>query len=618
MVNYYIKFIYNTKLKMQYTVKQFLEYIEPIHNNVILLNNNYKFILIKRYKLNNLNYIFKCKSHQKLDNNYIYINLIHRKLLKIIPKQQIEIEEYIPTINEERNYISIKISFIGLSSNIDYESRNIIRDELIKIIHDTIYEHVLQYRANFILLINNVKYLMEIVSIDINEYYNRGNVIIDNIEVIDNCLLINDNNNNILKNLNPIDIGIGGLDKEFKIIFRRALISRNYNSDIIEKLGIKHIKGIMLYGPPGCGKTLIAKKISKNLKCKEPKIVNGPQILDKYVGESEKKLRELFKDAEEDYYKYKEKSQLHIIIFDEIDAICMERGESSNSHKDGIITQLLTIMDGLSEYNNLLIIGMTNRIDLIDKALLRSGRFELHVEVSLPDEEGRLEILSIHTNTMKINNYLSQDVDLRYLSKITKNYTGAELEGLVKNATSYSLSREYENKDNKILVTKNDFITAYKEIKPLFGSNLGNKLIELRKDEESIVEKIISELDNTVIAINNKDNIIAEIVGHKSDISYITKINNYNFIGYSEYRKAEKLKNIFEDSYKCDKSIIIFENIEQILEYYKIQDMIKVSGIILNTLITLIKMKRTNIILTGEKDTFRELNLLKYINYCYL
>jgi len=603
---------------MQYTVKQFLEYIEPIHNNVILLNNNYKFILIKRYKLNNLNYIFKCKSHQKLDNNYIYINLIHRKLLKIIPKQQIEIEEYIPTINEERNYISIKISFIGLSSNIDYESRNIIRDELIKIIHDTIYEHVLQYRANFILLINNVKYLMEIVSIDINEYYNRGNVIIDNIEVIDNCLLINDNNNNILKNLNPIDIGIGGLDKEFKIIFRRALISRNYNSDIIEKLGIKHIKGIMLYGPPGCGKTLIAKKISKNLKCKEPKIVNGPQILDKYVGESEKKLRELFKDAEEDYYKYKEKSQLHIIIFDEIDAICMERGESSNSHKDGIITQLLTIMDGLSEYNNLLIIGMTNRIDLIDKALLRSGRFELHVEVSLPDEEGRLEILSIHTNTMKINNYLSQDVDLRYLSKITKNYTGAELEGLVKNATSYSLSREYENKDNKILVTKNDFITAYKEIKPLFGSNLGNKLIELRKDEESIVEKIISELDNTVIAINNKDNIIAEIVGHKSDISYITKINNYNFIGYSEYRKAEKLKNIFEDSYKCDKSIIIFENIEQILEYYKIQDMIKVSGIILNTLITLIKMKRTNIILTGEKDTFRELNLLKYINYCYL
>lgn len=125
-------------------------------------------------------------------------------------------------------------------------------------------------------------------------------------------------------------LGIGGLDKEFAEIFRRAFNSRRYPQSIIEKYGMKHCKGMILYGPPGTGKTLIARKIAQVLNCNEPKVVNGPQIFDKYVGGSEENVRKLFEDAEKDQLQKGDESDLHVIIFDEIDAICRKRG-STNS-----------------------------------------------------------------------------------------------------------------------------------------------------------------------------------------------------------------------------------------------------------------------------------------------
>lgn len=121
-------------------------------------------------------------------------------------------------------------------------------------------------------------------------------------------------------------MGIGGLDKEFNAIFRRAFASRVFPPEIIEQLGLKHVRGILLYGPPGTGKTLMARQIGQMLNAREPKIVNGPQILDKYVGESEANIRKLFADAEEEEKRMGINSGLHIIIFDEIDAICKARG----------------------------------------------------------------------------------------------------------------------------------------------------------------------------------------------------------------------------------------------------------------------------------------------------
>eukprot|EP00951_Prasinocladus_malaysianus_P013832 scaffold105134_cov38-Prasinocladus_malaysianus.AAC.2 len=128
------------------------------------------------------------------------------------------------------------------------------------------------------------------------------------------------------KELSFEKLGIGGLDSQFDDIFRRAFASRVFPPDVVEKLGISHVKGMLLYGPPGTGKTLIARQIGKMLNGKEPKVVNGPEILNKYVGQSEENMRNLFGEAEAEYKARGEDSDLHIIIFDEIDAICKQRG----------------------------------------------------------------------------------------------------------------------------------------------------------------------------------------------------------------------------------------------------------------------------------------------------
>ena len=235
-------------------------------------------------------------------------------------------------------------------------------------------------------------------------------------------------------------MGIGGLDNEFNAIFRRAFASRVFPPEVVEQLGLKHVKGILLYGPPGTGKTLMARQIGNMLNAREPKIVNGPQILDKYVGESEANIRRLFADAEEEvqlwlqiyllfFFKLatsnkhcfpQEKrlgpnSGLHIIIFDEIDAICKARGSVAGATgvHDTVVNQLLAKIDGVEQLNNILVIGMTNRKDMIDDALMRPGRLEVQMEISLPNEQGRIQILNIHTARMREFKKLHADVDTK-------------------------------------------------------------------------------------------------------------------------------------------------------------------------------------------------------------
>jgi vesicle-fusing ATPase len=202
----------------------------------------------------------------------------------------------------------------------------------------------------------------------------------------------------------------------------------------------------------------MARQIGKMLNAREPKVVNGPEILNKFVGQSEENIRKLFADAEKEVslncsslsvcsrLQQKEKgdeSGLHIIIFDELDAICKQRGSTNNGTGvgDSIVNQLLSKMDGVDQLNNVLIIGMTNRMDMIDEALLRPGRLEVHIEVGLPDESGRLQILTIHTNKMRSNGVMASDVDLAELASLTKNFSGAEIGGLVKSATSFAFNR---------------------------------------------------------------------------------------------------------------------------------------------------------------------------------
>ncbi|KAH0878952.1 hypothetical protein HID58_066346 [Brassica napus] len=274
--------------------------------------------------------------------------------------------------------------------------------------------------------------------------------------------------------------GIGGLGAEFADIFRRAFASRVFPLHVTSRLGIKNVKGMLLFGPPGTGKTLMARQIGKMLNGKDPKIVNGPEVLSKFVGETEKNVRDLFADAEQDQRTLGDASELHVIIFDEIDAICKSRGSTRDGTgvHDSIVNQLLTKIDGVEALNNVLLIGMTNRKDLLDEALLRPGRLEVQVEISLPDEAGRFQILQIHTNKMKEISFLGHDFNLQELAARTKNYSGTELEGVVKSATSYALNRQLSMDDltkpveeKNIKITMEDFLHAIHEVQPAFGAS---------------------------------------------------------------------------------------------------------------------------------------------------
>lgn len=276
-------------------------------------------------------------------------------------------------------------------------------------------------------------------------------------------------------------LGIGGLDAEFNQIFRRAFASRIWPSHIIQQMGIMHVRGMLLYGPPGCGKTLIARQIGKVLNAREPKIVNGPEILNKYVGGSEEKIRELFAEAEKEQLEEGDNSMLHIVIMDEMDAICKQRGtvRDGTGVSDSVVNQLLSKIDGVDSLNNILLIGMTNRKDMIDDALLRPGRLEVHVEIGLPDLKGRQQILNIHTANMRKSSRCTQELidKLPHIAEMTKNFSGAEIEGLVKAASSYALTRCVDVKDlskapdvSRLIVEYEDFERALMDIEPKFGA----------------------------------------------------------------------------------------------------------------------------------------------------
>lgn len=277
--------------------------------------------------------------------------------------------------------------------------------------------------------------------------------------------------------------GIGGHHQELERLVREAFFTRALGREGAESYGIRHTKGILLYGPPGTGKTLIAREIAKMFSHKKVKVVNGPELKNRYVGQSAENLRSIFADAWWDWNLYGERSDLHVIIFDEIDAICPKRGSrtAGTGVDDDMVAQFLTILDGVDSPQNFVVIGMTNRKDIIDEALLRSGRLEVHIEIKLPDEQGRLEILEIKTQKMREHQLLDDSVDLSHWASVTHNYSGAELESLVVKATQFAIHGNLDFSEKKLAlrdmsqdgmqkVSHDHFKRAFATIQPAFGS----------------------------------------------------------------------------------------------------------------------------------------------------
>lgn len=445
------------------------------------------------------------------------------------------------------------------------------------------------------------------------------------------------------------DMGIGGLDSEFSTIFRRAFASRIFPPGLIEKLGIQHVKGILLYGPPGTGKTLIARQIGKMLNAREPKVINGPEVLNKYVGQSEENIRKLFADAEKEYKEKGDESGLHIIIFDELDAVCKQRGSGAGGGTgvgDSVVNQLLSKLDGVDQLNNILLIGMTNRMDMIDDALLRPGRLEVHMEISLPDEKGRVQILKIHTQKMRTNNVMDSDVDLEELAHLTKNFSGAEIGGLVKSASSFAFSRHVKvgtmagisDDIVNMKVNRADFLHALDEVKPAFGVSeeelatciqygiihFSPTINEILKEGQLFVKQVSQAKSTPLFSVllhgppaSGKTALAAKIA-LDSGFPFIKLISPEDMVGFSEGAKVQHISKVFNDAYKSPTSVVVVDNIERIIDWVPIGP--RFSNTVLQTVMVFLRKQpakgRRLLILatTTERAVLKQLDLYNSFN----
>ena len=256
---------------------------------------------------------------------------------------------------------------------------------------------------------------------------------------------------------------LGGLRNEVQKIREMVELPMRH-PELFEKLGVEAPKGVLLYGPPGTGKTLLAKAVAGETNSHFISI-SGPEIMGKFYGESEERLRDIFKQAEE--------NAPSIIFIDEIDSIAPKREDVTGEVEKRVVSQLLTLMDGMKSRGKVVVIAATNRPDSLDPAIRRPGRFDREIEIGIPDEQGRKEILDIHTRGMPID----AKVDLDKIAKVTHGFVGADLEILAKEAAMRSLRKILPDLDleeekipneilQKIIITDEDFKEALKEVRP--------------------------------------------------------------------------------------------------------------------------------------------------------
>jgi len=288
---------------------------------------------------------------------------------------------------------------------------------------------------------------------------------------------------------------IGGLHEELQRIREMVELPLKH-PELFRHLGIDPPKGVILYGPPGCGKTLIAKAIANETGAHFISI-NGPEIMSKFYGESEARLREVFQEAEQ--------NAPSIIFIDELDAIAPKRGEVTGEVERRVVSQLLTLMDGLKTRGQVIVIGATNRIEAVDPALRRPGRFDREIRIGVPDRNGRKEILQIHTRRMP----LAEDVDLDELADITHGFTGADIAALCREAAMSALRRFLPKIDleretipaeilEQIKVTREDFSNALRIVQPSALREVILEIPNVRWEDIGDLERVKQELREAV------------------------------------------------------------------------------------------------------------------------
>lgn len=275
-------------------------------------------------------------------------------------------------------------------------------------------------------------------------------------------------NIDVIKNLakNMEEEGIGGMTNHVNKIIRDVLITRTNMLDNNIISYVKPSKGIMLYGPPGVGKTTFAKNIASLLGCSGSRlklVSSGSELFSKWFGQSEENIKNLFAPAMKSFESFGNHSPLHVVIIDEIDSILSKRkGDEANSLKDSIVNEFLGLMDGLYQSNNIIIIGITNRLELIDPAALRPGRFGCCVKVDYPDFEQRKNIFRIHHKKFNKSNIIT-NLDYNILAGMTENFSGADIEDIFSKCLGKYIDYAMNNNNEKKLMTQDDVIGIINE-----------------------------------------------------------------------------------------------------------------------------------------------------------
>ena len=399
---------------------------------------------------------------------------------------------------------------------------------------------------------------------------------------------------------------IGGLSEEIKKIREMVEIPLKH-PEIFQKLGIEPPKGVLLHGPPGTGKTLLAKAVASETEANFI-LLNGPEVMSKFYGESEKKIRDIFEEAE--------KTAPAIIFIDEIDAIAPKREEVSGEVERRVVSQILTMMDGLKSRGKVIVIGATNRVNALDPALRRPGRFDREIQLNPPNKDGRLAVLQIHTRGMP----LTKNVKLTDLASSTHGFVGADLEALAKEAAmnvlrkmlpKLNLEREEQIPQEvleKLVVTREDFLEALKVVRP---SAMREVLVEtpnVRWDDVGGLDSVKQELKEAVewpmkhpegfkrMGIRPSRGILlygppgtgktllAKAVAKESEANFI-QVKGPSLLSMWVGKSEEGMRKVFERARQVSPCIIFFDEIDALAGKRGIEQGTKVTERVLNQML---------------------------------
>ena len=399
---------------------------------------------------------------------------------------------------------------------------------------------------------------------------------------------------------------IGGLEDELKKIREMVELPLKH-PEIFEKLGIEPPKGVLLHGPPGTGKTLLAKAVANESEANFI-LLNGPEVMSKFYGESEKKIRDIFEDAE--------KNAPTIIFFDEIDAIAPKREDVQGEVERRVVSQLLSMMDGLKSRGKVIVIGATNRVNSVDPALRRPGRFDREIEICVPNKKGRLDILKIHTRNMP----LGKNVDLEKLAGKTHGFVGADLSALTKEAAMNVLRKmlpvlKLDDEEpipqevlDKAIIKGNDFDDALKTVRP---SAMREVLVETPNigwDDIGGMEKTKQDLKESVEwPINNSEaferlgiraprgillygspgkgkTLLAKAVAKESEANFI-HVKGPSLLSMWVGKSEEGIRKIFERARQVAPCVIFFDEIDSLAGKRGLDYGTKVTERVLNQLL---------------------------------